>query len=219
MFKNRLEKVNRHISKLAQRQGISCYRIYDHDMPEFPLLIEKYGDKVYVAEYKRKHSMSEQEEIAWMNECKNIIADILDVDLDEIFVRIRKRKENRFDQYQKIDEEKVEFIVEENNLKFIVNLTDYLDTGLFLDHRITRKMIKERAAEKKILNLFCYTGSFSVYAIAGGALKVDSIDLSKTYLQWTERNVKLNFPAYTAHSTIHADVLQWLHEPVLKNMI
>jgi 23S rRNA (cytosine1962-C5)-methyltransferase len=214
MFRNRLEKVNRHISKLAQRQGISCYRIYDHDMPEFPLLIEKYADMVYVAEYKRKHGLTEQEAEIWMKECKNIIADILQVELDDIFFRIRKRKENRLDQYQKIMDEKDEFIVEENNLKFIVNLTDYLDTGLFLDHRITRKMVMERAAEKKVLNLFCYTGSFSVYAIAGGASKVDSVDLSKTYLQWTERNVQLNFPFYAAHTAIHADVLQLLKEPV-----
>jgi 23S rRNA (cytosine1962-C5)-methyltransferase len=214
MFRNRLEKVNRHISKLAQRQGISCYRIYDHDMPEFPLLIEKYADKIYVAEYKRKHSLTETEADAWLLECRHIIAGILEVQLDDIFIRIRKRKENRLDQYQKIKEEKAEFIVEENNIKFIVNLTDYLDTGLFLDHRITRKMVMERSAAKKVLNLFCYTGSFSVYAIAGGASKVDSVDLSKTYLEWTERNVQLNYPSYAAHTAIHADVLQWLKEPV-----
>jgi 23S rRNA (cytosine1962-C5)-methyltransferase len=154
MFRNRLEKVNRHISRSAQRQGISCYRIYDHDIPEFPLLIEKFADKVYVAEYKRKHYMTESEAETWLLECKNIIADILEVDKDDIYVKNRKRRKNRLDQYKKIDEERAEFIVEENNLKFIVNLSDYLDTGLFLDHRITRKMVMERAAEKKVLNLF-----------------------------------------------------------------
>ncbi len=214
MFQNRLEKVYRHLSRQAQRQNITCYRIYDHDMPEFPLLIEKYQDKVYVAEYKRKHGMIETEAEAWLLECKHIIADTLEVDEQDIFFRMRKRKESRFDQYKKLQEEKAEFIVEENGLKFIVNLSDYLDTGLFLDHRITRKMIMERASEKTVLNLFCYTGSFSVYAVAGGASKVDSVDLSKTYLEWTERNVKLNFPSYKAHKAIHADVLQFLQQPV-----
>jgi 23S rRNA (cytosine1962-C5)-methyltransferase len=103
-----------------------------------------------------------------------------------------------------------EFEVQESGLKFIVNLNDYLDTGLFLDHRITRQMVKEETKEKRVLNLFCYTGSFSIYAIAGGASEVLSVDLSKTYLSWGERNRILNFPEYTKHQIIHADVLQYL---------
>ena len=98
----------------------------------------------------------------------------------------------------------------EGGLKFIVNLSDYLDTGLFLDHRITRQMVKEQCKGKKILNLFCYTGSFSVYAIAGEAAEVVSVDLSKTYLAWAERNRVLNFPDHANHRVIHADVLQYL---------
>jgi len=123
---------------------------------------------------------------------------------------LRQRKEGRQGQYQKLDERKNEFVVQENGLKFIVNLSDYLDTGLFLDHRLTRQMVEEIAQGKKVLNLFCYTGSFSVYAASGGAEKVTSVDLSKTYLDWAERNMQVNFPGTAIHETIHADVKQHL---------
>jgi 23S rRNA (cytosine1962-C5)-methyltransferase len=123
-----------------------------------------------------------------------------------IFLKLRQKKEGRLGQYQKLAEKRDEFIVKEGGLKFIVNLIDYLDTGLFLDHRLTRQMVKEMAKDKKVLNLFCYTGSFSVYAASGGASQITSIDLSKTYLDWAARNMQLNFPGYDKHSLIHADV-------------
>ena len=209
-FQNRLEKVYRHISKQARRQGISCYRIYDHDLPEAPFIIEVYADKIYVAEYKRRHNLSEGDYEQWMEECLKIIGNITGIAEQNIFLKLRQRKEGRLGQYQKVAEEKTEFIVEEGGLKFIVNLSDYLDTGLFLDHRTTRQMVKEESKEKRVLNLFCYTGSFSMYAIAGGAGEVVSVDLSKTYLTWVNRNKELNFPGFTKHQTIHADVLQYL---------
>jgi 23S rRNA (cytosine1962-C5)-methyltransferase len=138
------------------------------------------------------------------------MTEITGIETGNIFTRMRQRKAGRTGQYQKLDEEKNEFIVMENGLSFLVNLTDYLDTGLFLDHRITRQMVRERAHQKRVLNLFCYTGSFSVYAVAGHASKVVSVDLSKTYLDWTERNLELNFPLYFLHETVHADVKQYL---------
>jgi 23S rRNA (cytosine1962-C5)-methyltransferase len=209
-FQNRLEKVYRHISKQARRQGISCYRIYDHDLPEAPFIIEVYADKIYVAEYKRRHNLSDGDYEQWMEECLKIIGNITGIAEQNIFLKLRQRKEGRLGQYQKVAEEKTEFVVEEGGLKFIVNLSDYLDTGLFLDHRTTRQMVKEESKEKRVLNLFCYTGSFSMYAIAGGAGEVVSVDLSKTYLTWVNRNKELNFPGFTKHQTIHADVLQYL---------
>jgi 23S rRNA (cytosine1962-C5)-methyltransferase len=212
MFRNRLEKVYKHLKKQAVKQGVSCFRVYDHDIPEFPFLVEVYESQVYVSEYKRNHSLAEEEYHRWLNGSVEVMSEVLGVPVADIHIRMRKRKESRADQYQKNENEKVEFVVEENGLKFIVNLTEYLDTGLFLDHRITRQMVRERCAGKKILNLFCYTGSFSVYAIAGGASAVHSVDLSKTYLTWTERNVKLNFPDYPDHTAVHADVLQYLNE-------
>ena len=212
MFRNRLEKVYKHLSKQAKRQGVSCYRIYDHDLPEFPFIIEIYEDKLYVSEYKRRHSMSDDEHTEWLEQCTNVMEEVLSVEPRNVFVKMRQRKEGRQGQYQKVDEAKNEFIVHENDLKFIVNLSDYLDTGLFLDHRITREMVKELSNGKRVLNLFCYTGSFSVYAAAAKALKVVSVDLSKTYLNWSERNMQANFPGFKNHGIVHADVLQYLKQ-------
>jgi 23S rRNA (cytosine1962-C5)-methyltransferase len=169
MFKNRLEKVYRHLGKQARKQGIACYRIYDHDLPEFPLIIERYGDLLYMAEYRRNHGLSDEAHDAWMEACKKQVSEVLEMPVTAIFTKLRQRKTGRLGQYQKLAEEKTEFEVEENGLKFLVNLSDYLDTGLFLDHRITRQMVREESKDKKVLNLFCYTGSFSVYAAAGGA--------------------------------------------------
>ena len=231
MFRNRLTKMYRHVSKLARRQGVSCYRIYDHDLPEFPFCIERYEDKLYLAEYQRRHGMSEEEHVAWLESCVPTVSEILETPDEQIYFRERRRKAGRLDQYEKLASEQEYFVVREAGLSFRVNLTDYLDTGLFLDHRITRGMVRQEAAGKRVLNLFCYTGSFSVYAAAGGAALVDSVDLSKTYLNWAEANMALNFPAGGAvhgggpvtgngpvHGAgprqhfIHADVKQWLDE-------
>lgn len=211
-FKNRLEKVYRHVNKQAKRQGVSCYRLYDHDLPEAPFIVEVYGDKLYVSEYKRRHGLSDEEHEGWLEECLRTISEVTGIKNQNIYTKLRQRKEGRQGQYQKTAEEKTEFVVEEGGLKFIVNLSDYLDTGLFLDHRITRQMVREGSKNKRVLNLFSYTGSFSVYAVAGGATEVLSVDLSKTYLSWAERNVTLNFPGYKSHQTVHADVLQYVKE-------
>lgn len=211
MFKNRLTKVYRHVRKQARRQGIQCFRVYDHDLPEFPFCIEFYGDKLYVAEYKRRHGMTEEEHDDWVEKSLQVAAEVLSVNKENIFLKLRQRKPGRLGQYQKYDEVQHEFVVEEHELKFFINLSDYLDTGLFLDHRITRQMVREQSAGKKVLNLFAYTGSFSVYAAAGGAAEVITVDLSKTYLQWAERNMQLNgFTDSSKYQFVHADVKQYL---------
>lgn len=212
MFRNRLQKVWRHVSKLAKRQGVTCYRVYDHDLPEFPFCIELYEDNVYLAEYQRRHGMSEEEHTAWLETCVPVITGVIGVPDERIFYRERRRKAGRLDQYGKLASEQEFFVVREAGLSFRVNLTDYLDTGLFLDHRITRAMVREEALSCRVLNLFCYTGSFSVYAAAGGAVAVDSVDLSKTYLEWAEANMVLNGLAGPGSRFIHADVKQWLDE-------
>jgi 23S rRNA (cytosine1962-C5)-methyltransferase len=215
MFRNRLIKVYRHVAKAAKRQEVSCYRIYDHDLPEFPFCIERYEDKLYLAEYQRRHGMTEEEHEQWLESCIPAISELLETPDDQIFYRERRRKAGRQGQYEKLSSEEDFFIAREAGLAFRINLTDYLDTGLFLDHRITRGMVRAEAAGRKMLNLFCYTGSFSVYAAAGGATQVDSVDLSKTYLNWAEANMELNVPAGTGTGTrqfIHADVKQWLDE-------
>lgn len=211
MFRNRLVKVYRHLSKQAKRLQVSCYRLYDHDLPEFPLCIELYGDKVYVAEYKRRHGMTDEEHDHWMEQSLHIIAEVTDTASENIYLKLRQRKPGRLGQYQKQAGDKDEIIVEENGLKFIVNLTDYLDTGLFLDHRSTREMVRQQSAGKSVLNLFAYTGSFSVYAASGQAAEVVTVDLSKTYLHWAERNMQLNgFTDSGRYRFIHADVKQYL---------
>jgi 23S rRNA (cytosine1962-C5)-methyltransferase len=212
MFRNRLEKVFRHISKQARRQGITCYRVYDHDLPEFPFIIENYDGHLYVSEYKRRHGLSDEAHAGWMQECLHVMSNVTGIAPEGVFTKLRQRNDHREKQYEKLAAEKNEFVVEEAGLKFIVNLSDYLDTGLFLDHRITRQMVREESTGKRVLNLFCYTGSFSVYAAAGGAAEVVSVDLSKTYLAWAERNVQLNFPHDASHKTVHADVLQYLKQ-------
>ena len=211
MFRNRLTKVYRHISKLARRQGITCYRVYDHDLPEFSFCIEIYDDKIYVAEYKRKFEMAEEAHEKWLEDSLVIIGEVLEISTDNIYIKQRQRKPGRLGQYQKINTDQEYFTVSEAGLQFKVNLSDYLDTGLFLDHRITRGMVKAEAAGKRILNLFCYTGSFSVYAASGGAASVTSVDLSKTYLQWAEENLQLNdLKGKDKYHFVHADVKQYL---------
>jgi len=212
MFRNRLGKVYRHLGKQAKRMAITCYRLYDHDLPEFPFCIEVYEQNVYVAEYKRRHGLSEAEHDEWIEKSVDVVCEILKAKKENIFLKLRQRKPGRLGQYQKVGEVRSEFIVEENGLKFIVNLSDYLDTGLFLDHRVTREKVKADAKDKKVLNLFSYTGSFSVYAASGGANEVITVDLSKTYLEWAKRNMQLNgFTDLSKYKFIHADVLQYLN--------
>lgn len=213
MFRNRLVKVFRHIGKTAKRQNISCYRVYDYDLPEFPFCIELYDDKLYLAEYKKRFEMADKEHGEWLQACLSIISDTINIPVDKIYLRQRQRKEGREGQYEKLNDAQEFFVVHEGGLKFKVNLTDYLDTGLFLDHRITRSMVREESKNKKVLNLFCYTGSFSVYAADGGAASIVSVDLSKTYLNWAEENFLLNhFSDNTKYHFIHADVKQYLDE-------
>jgi len=213
MFKNRLLKVYKHYSKLAKKQNIDCFRFYDHDLPEFPFAIEWYDGAVQATEYKRRHGMEDEDHITWLVDCKAVIAEVLEINIDSIFIKMRQRKAGRQGQYEKFDERKVERIVTENGLKFIINLTDYLDTGLFLDHRITRGLVREEASSKRVLNLFCYTGSFSVYAAAGKASHITSVDLSKTYLNWAKRNLQYNkLFNDDQHELIHADVMEYINE-------
>jgi 23S rRNA (cytosine1962-C5)-methyltransferase len=217
MFYNRLLKVFRHRSKQAKRMGVSCYRLYDKDLPEFPVTIDLYGDQVCLSEYKAKHTLTEEEYLDWQDGTIKVIAEVLQIQEEQIYTKERRRIIGRRTQYQKTGEEQVFFEVMENGLKFQVNLSDYLDTGLFLDHRITRKMVCDEAEGKRVLNLFAYTGSFSVYAAAGGATEVTTVDLSNTYTNWGRRNMELN--GYTdpdRYRFVVADVKQYL--PTLADM-
>lgn len=212
-FANRLQKVNRHIAKWAKRQGISCYRIYDLDMPEFPFCIDRYDSYIHVAEYKANHRMTEEEHAAWLQDCMDVMATVLEVPAEHIYLKERRRLSRRTEQYEKVATESKKITVQEDGLNFLVNLTDYLDTGLFLDHRPLRKTFRSEAAGKQVLNLFSYTGAFSVYAAAGGAAQVTTVDLSNTYLQWAQENMELNgFKSDALHRFVQSDVMDFLKQ-------
>ena len=215
MFENRLKKVLKIRSKEASRQKVSCYRLYDRDLPEFPLIIDVYENELVVTEYRSQHRLSHDEYIAWLDGSLLVVKKVLNKTDDQIHIKERKVKESRQDQYAKTASVKDFMVVHEGGLAFLVNLTDYLDTGLFLDHRITRSMVREKSNGKKVLNLFCYTASFSVYAAAGNAAEVVSVDLSNTYIDWARRNMELNGFEGDKYLYTRGDVLQIL--PTIQN--
>lgn len=210
-FANRLQKVNRHLSKWAKRQQITCYRVYDRDIPEFPFCIDRYEACIHISEYRAHHRRTEAEQEDWRNACLEVVAKELQAPPEHIYLKERRRLSRREEQYEKVPGDSKKIIASENGLQFIINLTDYLDTGLFLDHRPLRKLFREEARGKKVLNLFAYTGSFSVNAAAGGADRVTTVDLSKNYLQWARENMEQN-GLYDAdrHSFIASDTMDFL---------
>lgn len=216
-FANRLRKMARHYDKWARRQELDAYRIYDADLDEYPITIDRYGEQLYVCVYHRRGEKWTEAE--WQDRklaYRDCITEVLGVRQEQVFFKLRKRQSGK-EQYEKLSIAQREFTVVENGLGFIVNLTDYLDTGLFPDHRQARMMVAKKAQDKVLLNLFAYTCAFSVYGAAAGAKRVDSIDLSHTYLEWGKRNLLLNELDPAAHRFIQADVLQWLGEHKIPN--
>lgn len=211
-FANRLEKRYKHLKKWAKRTGVTCYRLYDKDIPEVPLAIDLYEDKVLVFLYERPYEKDEKEEEIWLACMKIVVSKVLNIPEDSVYTKVRKRQFGE-DQYEKNISQKNEFLVQEGGLKFRINITDYLDTGLFLDHRNSREHARSLAKGKKCLNLFCYTGSFSLYMLSGGADSVVSVDLSNTYLAWAEVNMGLNdFQTSGKNRLIKADAREFLKE-------
>lgn len=191
MFGNRLENRARHLRKWARRTGVGCYRLFDNDIPEIPLALDFYEGRLVLYLYERPYRKDETLERRWFELMARTAGERLGVPGGDIFLKERKRQRG-MEQYGTLSVRGYEAIVKEDGLSFIVNLSDYLDTGLFLDHRLTRKRVRALSPGKRVLNLFSYTGSFSVYAAAGGARSVLSVDLSNTYLQWAARNAALN---------------------------
>ena len=214
MFANRLQKNNKHLQKWAKRNEVSCFRVYDADIPEYSLAVDLYyGDKLFinVQEYEAPKEIPEKTARKRLNDALSIVQDVFSVDKADIFLKTRKQQKG-LAQYEK-DQEKSDYkIVEESGLKFYVNFSGYLDTGLFLDHRLTRQLVRSLAKDLRVLNLFCYTGSVSIYAAAGGATAITSVDMSRTYLDWAQRNFALNDLKSNAFNFIQADCTQWLKE-------
>ncbi|VAW30814.1 23S rRNA (guanine(2445)-N(2))-methyltransferase / 23S rRNA (guanine(2069)-N(7))-methyltransferase, partial [hydrothermal vent metagenome] len=208
MLVNRLRKRQRHLRKWASRNDISCYRLYERDIPEFPLIVDWYDGEAVVWLYERK---GDEDNGTWQTEALNQIQEGLNLTPSQLFVKTRARQRGLQQQYQKYGQQKHIRLVQEQGLTFELNLSDYLDTGLFLDHRNTRKMVQMEADGKRVLNLFAYTGSFSCYTAIGGAKSTTTVDLSKKYCAWAVRNLQHNdIHVGKQHRVIAQDCWQFL---------
>jgi 23S rRNA (cytosine1962-C5)-methyltransferase len=211
MLGNRLAKQLRHLRGWARAGGITCFRLYERDIPEFPAIVDWYDGDVVAWVYRRTRDETPEQVRAFEDRCEEEILDGLQVPGARLHMKYRGRIADRTEQYDRVDDRGVSKVVEEQGLRFEVNLSDYLDTGLFLDHRKTRSIIRHYAKGMRVLNLFAYTGSFTVYARAGGALATTTVDMSRTYQDWTRRNLELNgFVPDESHRLVTADCLQFL---------
>ncbi len=215
MFANRLRKNLERLRPWAEREAVSCYRVYDADMPEYAFAIDRYRgfepaeEWLYVQEYAAPRSIDEDAVRRRRAEALAALPEVTGIDVARIHLRLRRRT-TRDSQYRKQGEAGEFQCVAEGGLRFLVNFRDYLDTGLFLDHRLTRARLRAAARDTRFLNLFGYTGSATVYAAAGGARSTTTVDLSRTYLDWTRRNLAANGFAAGPHRLLQADCREWL---------
>ena len=221
MFANRLKKNYKHLKKWARKNDVSCYRVYDADIPQYAVAIDKYENWVHVQEYQAPKTVDKNKAFLRINDVIDVVADILETKQQYVVLKVRKKQEGSA-QYQKQDKKEYTTTVTENGLKFIVNMYDYIDTGLFLDHRYTRQLVKKLANKRSFLNLFAYTGSVTVYAAAGGAANTTTVDMSNTYLNWAQENMSIN--GYTGnvytekqHKFVREDCLKWIQQAIDEN--
>jgi 23S rRNA (guanine2445-N2)-methyltransferase / 23S rRNA (guanine2069-N7)-methyltransferase len=219
MFGNRVAKNLKQLEKWAEREAVSCYRIYDADMPEYSFAIDRYREAeggrtwLYVQEYAAPKTIDPAAVQRRRNEALAALPGTTGITQDFIHLR-QRRKTSRGEQYEKLGQQADFKLVEEGGLRFWVNFTDYLDTGLFLDHRITRARLREAAGRRRFLNLFAYTGSATVYAAAGRARQTTTVDMSATYLDWAQRNLAVNGFSGAHHELVQADCIAWLKDAV-----
>jgi 23S rRNA (guanine2445-N2)-methyltransferase / 23S rRNA (guanine2069-N7)-methyltransferase len=216
MLRNRLQKNWRHGRKRAEREPTECWRVYDADLPEYAAAIDLYRDHLHVQEYQAPASVDEQLARTRLRELVRVAGEVLGVPRERIAVKTRRRGKGG-GTYGRLDARGEFLEVGEGGLVFLVNLWDYLDTGLFLDHRPLRARIRELARGKRLLNLFCYTGSVTVYAAAGGAAETVSVDLSPTYLDWAARNLERNGFGDGRHRLIRADAFEFLQRDTARH--
>lgn len=210
-FANRLQKNIKKIEKWAKQQGLDAYRLYDADLPEYNLAVDRYADHLVVQEYAAPKNIDESKARQRLLDAVAATLSVTGVETNKLILKVRQKQKGS-NQYAKLANKGEYFYVNEYGVKLWVNLTDYLDTGLFLDHRLTRKMVGEMAQNKDFLNLFAYTGSATVHAALGGAKSTTTVDMSNTYLNWAEQNMLLNDIEGKQHKLIQADCLQWLEK-------
>ncbi|WGE66639.1 bifunctional 23S rRNA (guanine(2069)-N(7))-methyltransferase RlmK/23S rRNA (guanine(2445)-N(2))-methyltransferase RlmL [Actinobacillus equuli subsp. haemolyticus] len=210
-FANRLTKNIKKIEKWAKQQGINAYRLYDADLPEYNLAVDRYDDHIVVQEYAAPKNIDEQKARQRLLDAVSATLYVTGVETNKLVLKVRQKQKGT-NQYEKLANKGDYFYVTEYGAKLWVNLTDYLDTGLFLDHRLTRKMVGQMAKGKTFLNLFAYTGSATIHAALNGAKSTTTVDMSNTYLNWAEQNLELNNLPLRHHRLFQADCLQWLAE-------
>ncbi|MBP2197139.1 bifunctional 23S rRNA (guanine(2069)-N(7))-methyltransferase RlmK/23S rRNA (guanine(2445)-N(2))-methyltransferase RlmL [Pantoea cypripedii] len=210
-YANRLRKNVKKLEKWARQSNIDCYRLYDADLPEYNVAVDRYGDWVVIQEYAPPKTVDANKARQRLFDVISATLSVLEIPANRLVLKTRERQKGK-NQYQKLGEKGDFFEVQEFNARFLVNLTDYLDTGLFLDHRIARQMLGKMSQGKDFLNLFSYTGSASVHAGLGGAKSTTTVDMSRTYLEWAERNLRLNGLTGRQHRLMQADCLSWLRE-------
>ena len=210
-FANRLQKNIKKIEKWAKQQGLDAYRLYDADLPEYNLAVDRYADHIVVQEYAAPKNIDENKARQRLLDAVNATLIVTGIETNKLILKVRQKQKGT-NQYEKLANKGEYFYVNEYGAKLWVNLTDYLDTGLFLDHRLTRKMLGEMAQGKDFLNLFAYTGSATVHAALGKAKSTTTVDMSNTYLNWAEQNLLLNDIEGKQHKLIQADCLQWLEK-------
>jgi len=211
MFANRLKKKYKPLKKWAEKNKIESYRIYDADLPEYAIAIDKYKDWVHVQEYAPPKSIDPEKAAQRLNEAVSLLPEILSLPEQQIILKKRVKQKGK-SQYEKQNSRGNYLEINENAARFLVNMTDYVDTGLFLDNRLLRQKIYSLSKNKKFLNLFCYTATSTVCAGLGGARNSTSVDMSKTYLDWARRNFALNGMSESLHKLIQVDCLKWLDE-------
>ncbi|WP_196140446.1 bifunctional 23S rRNA (guanine(2069)-N(7))-methyltransferase RlmK/23S rRNA (guanine(2445)-N(2))-methyltransferase RlmL [Aliikangiella sp. G2MR2-5] len=211
---NRVEKNRQKLKKYLASEKISCFRVYDADIPEFNAAIDIYGDKIHIQEYRAPKSIDDKVATRRLKEIQRVAAGVFELPPSQVFVKQRQQQKGswQYSRQGKVEETQDNFFtIEEGGRKFWVNLKDYLDTGIFLDHRKTRELVANKVSGKKLLNLFCYTGTVSVYAATLGA-KTVNVDMSNTYLEWAKRNFKLNRIQLAEHEFIREDCMHWLEQ-------
>ena len=212
MLANRLRKNRKSLGRWARKAQVTCYRLYDADMPEYNLAVDLYQSgrlRVHVQEYRAPHSVDPARAAGRLQEALATIANVLEIPRGQLYFKVREKKRGA-DQYQRLGTDGAYHEVREGPVTLLVNFTDYLDTGLFLDHRPTRALIGELAAGRRFLNLFAYTGTASVHAAAGGATATTTLDMSRPYLDWARRNLERNGFRPPQHELVQADCVEWL---------